>query len=103
MNKVKNYDVLIKGGKIITMDKDRRIIENGAIATEKNKLSKIFRADELPENISATKTINANRKVIIPGLIKSPPTAFCCRTRSWSVCSSWTAKAFPRASTPRAC
>ena len=65
------YDLLITGGKIVTMDAKRRVIDNGAIAISSNKIQEIFSAGELPSNYKAHKTINADGKVIIPGLINA--------------------------------
>jgi len=65
------YDILINGGTIVTMDAERRIIENGALAISGNSIQKICSVDDLPEDIKATKTIKAHGKVIIPGLINA--------------------------------
>jgi 5-methylthioadenosine/S-adenosylhomocysteine deaminase len=65
------YDLLITGGKIITMDPKRRIIDNGAIAVSGNRIQQIFSVNDLPAHEQARKTINATGKVIIPGLINA--------------------------------
>ena len=65
------YDLLIQGGKIITMDPERRIIDNGTLVVSGNKILEIFVAGELPDNLKTRKTINADGKVIIPGLINA--------------------------------
>jgi len=71
MDSAPQYDLLITGGKIVTMDADRRIIENGALAISGNKIQDIFSAGELPQIYHARKTIHADGKVIIPGLINA--------------------------------
>ena len=71
MNTTQEYDLLITGGKIVTMDAARRVIDNGTIAISGNKIQEIFSTDELPSNAKARKTINADGKVIIPGLINA--------------------------------
>jgi 5-methylthioadenosine/S-adenosylhomocysteine deaminase len=71
MHKAEQYDILIQGGNMITMDENRRLIKNGAIAISGSDIKEIFLAEEIPNTISAKKTINANGKVIIPGLINA--------------------------------
>ena len=71
MNSTQQYDLLITGGKIVTMDTERRVIDDGALAISGNKIQGIFSAGELPSNYKARKIINADGKVIIPGLINA--------------------------------
>lgn len=71
MSSTHTYDVLISGGIIVTMDAKRQVIENGALAIQGNLIAEIFQADALPENLVAKETIQANGKVIIPGLINA--------------------------------
>jgi len=71
MDSAQQYDLLITGGKIVTMDTERRIIDNGNLAISGNKIQEIFSAGELPSGYTARKTINADGKVIIPGLINA--------------------------------
>ncbi|MBL7164511.1 MAG: amidohydrolase [Anaerolineales bacterium] len=71
MDSAQQYDLLITGGKIVTMDTERRIIDNGNLAISGNKIQEIFSAGELPSSYTARKTINADGKVIIPGLINA--------------------------------
>ncbi len=69
MDSPQQYDLLITGGKIVTMDAERRVIDDGALAISGNMIQGIFSAGELPIHYVARKTINADGKVIIPGLI----------------------------------
>jgi len=71
MDSAQHYDLLIAGGRIVTMDAERRIIDDGALAISGNKIQGIFSAGELPSNCRARKTIKADGKVIIPGLINA--------------------------------
>lgn len=64
-------DLLIVGGTIVTMDKDRRVIEDGAIAIRSGEIISIGKRADIPKNLRAKQTINANGKVIIPGLINT--------------------------------
>ena len=62
-------DTLITGGTVITMDHDRRVIEQGAIAVTDGKISAIGSATDLGAQIEAARTIDCTGHVIFPGLI----------------------------------
>ncbi len=64
-------DVLIAGGTVVTMDKYRRVIENGAVAISKDKIVGVGTTNELLKLYRPLRTINAAGKVIIPGLINT--------------------------------
>lgn len=64
-------DILIVGGTIVTMDDERRIIENGAIAITKGKIDIMGTRRIVTQNVRARQTIDATGKVIIPGLINT--------------------------------
>jgi 5-methylthioadenosine/S-adenosylhomocysteine deaminase len=63
-------DLLIVGGTIVTMDKTRRVIEDGAVAVKNGEIVKIGTRAEL-KSTRARQTVNAAGKVIIPGLINT--------------------------------
>ncbi len=62
-------DILITNGVLITMDPARRIIEKGAIAIDKGCIVEVGQNDDLIPKQKARKLIDANRKVVMPGLI----------------------------------
>jgi 5-methylthioadenosine/S-adenosylhomocysteine deaminase len=64
-------DTAIVGGTIVSMDQDRRIIEDGAIVIQKGKITKIGKRAEVMSKIRAKQTVDAKGKVIIPGLINT--------------------------------
>ena len=51
--------LLIKGGTIVTMDRERRIIKDGAILIEDGKITSIGKVDELREE-RADRVIDAS-------------------------------------------
>jgi len=71
MHSSNQYDILINGGTIVTMDAERRVIENGVLAISGNSIQEIYSANDLIGDIKADRTINADGKVIIPGLINA--------------------------------
>ena len=54
---------------IVTMDPERRIIKDGTIAIEKDRIVAIGTTKETASKFKAEKTINASGRLVIPGLI----------------------------------
>ncbi|RMG05544.1 MAG: amidohydrolase, partial [Acidobacteria bacterium] len=67
----KPADLLIIGGTIVTMDQQKKIIENGGIAIRNGEIVDIGQANLIMREYNGRKIINANKKVIIPGLINT--------------------------------
>ncbi|MEJ5083269.1 MULTISPECIES: amidohydrolase family protein [unclassified Ochrobactrum] len=61
--------LLLLHGTIITVDPKRRIIENGGIAIEKDRIVDIGTAEEIQPMHTGKKIIDCTGKLIIPGLI----------------------------------
>jgi len=66
-----NVDLLIVGGSIVTMNAEREVIENGAIAITNGKIDLMGTRRIVERNSRAKRVINATGKVIIPGLINT--------------------------------
>ncbi len=64
-------DIVITNGTVVTMDKGRRVIENGAVAIKGDKIVAVGPTAVVTKNLTAKRTINARGKVIIPGLINT--------------------------------
>ncbi|MDI1247190.1 MAG: amidohydrolase family protein [Rhodoferax sp.] len=64
-------DLLIEHGTVITVDTERRVIEDGAIAVNGDRIVAVGTTAELQARYSARKTLNAFRKAVLPGLIDS--------------------------------
>lgn len=64
-------DLLIVGGTVVTMDADRRVIEDGAVAIKDGKIALVGARRAVTKNLRAKQTINAQGKVVIPGLINT--------------------------------
>lgn len=62
-------DVLITGGTVITMDSARRVLEDGAVAIAGDRIVAIGRTADLAAKYTARETINADKKIVMPGLI----------------------------------
>ncbi|MCA1590758.1 MAG: amidohydrolase family protein [Acidobacteria bacterium] len=64
------YDLLIVGGTVVTMDQNRRVIENGAVAIGGGQIARVGTAAEM-RGVRAARTIDARGSVVIPGLINT--------------------------------
>jgi 5-methylthioadenosine/S-adenosylhomocysteine deaminase len=65
-------DLLIAGGCVVTMDAQRRIIREGAIAVSNGEITAVGKADQFArEGVRAKRHIDATGKLVIPGLIDS--------------------------------
>ena len=61
-------DTLIKGGIVYTMDANRRIVKDGAVAIEGNTILEVGPRDEL-EDHDADRVIDASNGVVLPGFV----------------------------------
>jgi len=70
MKKIK-IDLLVENGVVLTIDGEKEIIENGAVAIEKDKIVAIGSVDEIKKTFSALKKIDVKGGIIMPGLINT--------------------------------
>ncbi len=62
-------DLIAAGGTIVTMNGERRIIEDGAIAVKGDAIVAVGKRAEIEANYTAPRRIQAQGKLILPGLI----------------------------------
>lgn len=62
-------DLLIINGLVVTLDNQRRIIENGAVAVEGNRIVAIGKSDKITREYQADKVIDADGMAVLPGLV----------------------------------
>ena len=63
---IDNIDLLIEHGTVISMDAERRVIEDGAVAVKADRIVAVGSTAELRARFTAVKTINAYRKAVLP-------------------------------------
>jgi 5-methylthioadenosine/S-adenosylhomocysteine deaminase len=61
-------DLVILHGTVITMNEGREVIDDGAVAVDGKKIVAVGKADDIKRRYRGKKTINARRRVIMPGL-----------------------------------
>lgn len=64
---MKDVDILIRNGIILTMDAKRTLIEKGFLCVQGDRISDVAQGD--PHGVKARKTIDAKGGLILPGLI----------------------------------
>ncbi len=65
-------DLLLTGGAVVTMDRERRVLENGFVAIRGARIVEVGAVSVLKaKGFKARRTIDASGKVILPGLINT--------------------------------
>jgi 5-methylthioadenosine/S-adenosylhomocysteine deaminase len=64
-------DLILAGGTLVTMDAQRRIIENGALAIRDSRIVMLGKSDEILSEVDATQVWNVSGQVITPGFINT--------------------------------
>ncbi len=62
-------DIIINHGVFITIDSERRIITDGAISIEADRIIDIGSSNEIMARHQAPTIIEANRKAVMPGFV----------------------------------
>jgi 5-methylthioadenosine/S-adenosylhomocysteine deaminase len=65
----RTVDLLVSGGTVVTMDSERRILREGAVAVDGGRIVAVGAADDLTGQYTARKTIDARGRAVLPGLI----------------------------------
>ncbi|MFQ5915193.1 MAG: amidohydrolase family protein [Nitrospinota bacterium] len=64
-------DIFIAHGLIVTVDRERRIIKDGAIAVRGDRILEVGKTEDLRKKYEGKKVIDATHRVVLPGLIDS--------------------------------
>src|SRR5437899_1613431 len=67
--KKEKVDLLVSGGTIVTMDGQRRIVEDGAVVVKGDAILALGPRAEIESKYAAPQTINAKGKLVLPGFI----------------------------------
>ncbi|MBC2857141.1 amidohydrolase [Cetobacterium sp. 2A] len=63
-------DIIITNGTVLTMDNEKNVIENGVVVIKDNKILEVGQKG-LEKKYKATKNIDANEGIIMPGMINT--------------------------------
>ncbi len=64
-------DLLVTGGTVVTMDGDRRVIEDGAVAIRGERIVAVGPAAELDRRYRARHRLQTDGRLVLPGLINA--------------------------------
>ena len=63
-----DYDLVLSGGTVVTLDDDRRVIERGAVAVSGNRIAAVDTADRV-DAAAARRVIDCTGAVVLPGFV----------------------------------
>ena len=66
-----NWDMLVVGGTVLTMEPGTKPIKNGAVAVTDGRIAAVGPAEELLELDSTGNVLNAGNSLILPGLVNT--------------------------------
>ncbi len=64
-------DIIIRNATVITVDPERRIITDGAVIIQKDRIKDIGKTPDLTDKYTAPKVVDGSDKLIMPGLINT--------------------------------
>lgn len=62
-------DLLLTGGTVVTVDAERRVLRNGAVAIDGGRIVAVGPAEDIGRVYQARKTVDCAGKAVLPGLI----------------------------------
>ena len=71
MPDLKPVDLIISGGSLVTMDATRRIIRDGALAINGDRIVGVGKRADVQRSYRAGRVLDAGRHVIVPGFVNS--------------------------------
>jgi 5-methylthioadenosine/S-adenosylhomocysteine deaminase len=67
--KKRQASLIIQNGTVVTMDKENRILRNGAVVVRGNTIVEVGDSDVIRGRYSADQLLDASDRVIMPGLV----------------------------------
>ncbi len=67
---MQKIDTLIRNGIVVTVDAERRILEDGALALHRGRIAAVGKTADLVAKYDAEEVIDASRMIILPGRIQ---------------------------------
>jgi len=62
-------DLIVTGGRVVTQNPDREVIEDGAVAVEDDEIIAVGPTDSVESDYDADRIVDASGKVVMPGLV----------------------------------
>ncbi len=74
-------DLIIAGKYVVTMDKRRRVIEDGAVVIEEGRIIALGKSQEMKTQYDADRVIEGKKYLVLPGLVDAHTHVFQCLGR----------------------
>jgi len=71
-------DLIVEGRYLVTMDKARRVIENGSVVIEDGRIIDLGKSKEMKKKYGADRIIAGKKYLVLPGLIDAHSHVFQC-------------------------
>ena len=71
MSNEANWDMLVLGGTVLTMEPGTEPIKSGAVAVANGRIAAVGPAEELLELAPSGEVLNAGNCIILPGLVNT--------------------------------
>lgn len=68
---IETADLIIRNATILTVDPDRRVIMDGSVVIDKDRIKDIGKTEELNKKYQASKVVDGTEKLIMPGLVNA--------------------------------
>jgi 5-methylthioadenosine/S-adenosylhomocysteine deaminase len=65
----RRVDLIVSGGTVVTMDAQRRVIEDGAVAVQGGRIVAVGKRSEVVGRYAARAVVDARGRAVIPGLV----------------------------------
>ncbi|MDQ3743102.1 MAG: amidohydrolase, partial [Acidobacteriota bacterium] len=69
VQRLRRVDLVVSGGTVVTMDKERRVIEDGAVAVDHGRIVAVGKRSEVLGRYDARETVDASGRAVLPGLV----------------------------------
>src|SRR5437763_17217774 len=64
--RLRRVDLIVSGGTVVTMDRERHVIEDGAVAVERGRIVAVGKSSDIARQYAAREGINATGRAVIP-------------------------------------
>ncbi|HYY94889.1 MAG TPA: amidohydrolase [Pyrinomonadaceae bacterium] len=69
VQRLRRVDLIVSGGTVVTMDGERRVIEDGAVAVDHGRIVAVGKRSEVVGRYDARETVDASGRAVLPGLV----------------------------------
>ena len=61
--------IIVEGDLVVTMNKDRAVLKNGAVCVEDDKIVAVGESSDLKSKYKADQILGGKRKLVMPGFV----------------------------------